>query len=454
MWLKSLETLMIIENQKCPKHFAIRSTDNKKKETSPSSSDKSSGYCSIGSSPLSCSDSGAGTELEKRAVLMRNRRIQTMMSGGYDSILQDMKGSKFEIVQKDIGYSSDADMSDACEVCFFFPSFLTRLFNHFFQFTIPSCDAFFLPSIFSRFLSILLLSPAVYSPSHSSSFFFEGLPQFRRDLFDRNIIHSFLPCIHPPPSRASGSTAECFLHHSLHTFLLFSTFYSILVMGREEGNEMIKERERCEFPKPSIDSSFRLSFCSFVLTNHEKSFFLFLSCLWCHYSQFACRFPFFFHFFQFPLRVIARSSFLPHIPIPSFIYIPSVPFQSRIRTILLYIRAILTLNNSHSSPSLFDHTHLPYRPLHSSVFIAPHSFPCDPIHYFLISSFLSHTITSFSLVIVVQEIIIQQQSRMCDREWWIEERERFFVDFFKGNRLRNPLLILHFLSSSLSFILV
>ena len=103
---------MIIENQKCPKHFAIRSEKKK-----AAACDKSSGYNSIGLSPLSTS-SGTGTETstDSRAVLMRNRRIQTMMSGGYDSILQDMKGSKFEIVQKDNGYSSDADLSDACEV--------------------------------------------------------------------------------------------------------------------------------------------------------------------------------------------------------------------------------------------------------------------------------------------------------------------------------------------------
>ena len=46
--------------------------------------------------------------------LMRNRRVQTM----YATVCTgeetgNLKGSKFEIIQKDIGYSSDADTSDA-----------------------------------------------------------------------------------------------------------------------------------------------------------------------------------------------------------------------------------------------------------------------------------------------------------------------------------------------------
>lgn len=49
--------------------------------------------------------------------LMKNRRIQTtMMVGATQGNPLNLHGTKFEIIHKDIGYSSDADMSDVCEV--------------------------------------------------------------------------------------------------------------------------------------------------------------------------------------------------------------------------------------------------------------------------------------------------------------------------------------------------
>lgn len=61
--------------------------------------------------PLKTSTSTSFTsgDFGSELISVKNRRVQTM--GGQD--LQDMKDSKFEVIQKDIGYSSDADMSDA-----------------------------------------------------------------------------------------------------------------------------------------------------------------------------------------------------------------------------------------------------------------------------------------------------------------------------------------------------
>ena len=47
---------------------------------------------------------------------MKNRRIQTTMVGTSFGDSVNMEDGKYEIIHKDIGYSSDADMSDSCEV--------------------------------------------------------------------------------------------------------------------------------------------------------------------------------------------------------------------------------------------------------------------------------------------------------------------------------------------------
>lgn len=46
---------------------------------------------------------------------MRNQRVQTSDASSNPTTqgMSDLKGSKFEIIHKDIGYSSDADTSDA-----------------------------------------------------------------------------------------------------------------------------------------------------------------------------------------------------------------------------------------------------------------------------------------------------------------------------------------------------
>jgi len=51
---------------------------------------------------------------------IKNKRVQTkttMVGETKNELLGNIKsGTKIEIIQKDIGYSSDADMSDAVEV--------------------------------------------------------------------------------------------------------------------------------------------------------------------------------------------------------------------------------------------------------------------------------------------------------------------------------------------------
>lgn len=82
---------------------------------------------------------GGGMNGGESSVNFRNRRVQTTRSGNtmneqelvVDTHTLDGSGSpsadsgvfsssteKYEIIQKDIGYSSDADMSDAIEVRF------------------------------------------------------------------------------------------------------------------------------------------------------------------------------------------------------------------------------------------------------------------------------------------------------------------------------------------------
>jgi len=63
------------------------------------------------STSTSCTSTSftSGDFLGSQLISVKNRRVQTM--GGQD--LADMKDCKFEVIQKDIGYSSDADMSDA-----------------------------------------------------------------------------------------------------------------------------------------------------------------------------------------------------------------------------------------------------------------------------------------------------------------------------------------------------
>ena len=52
---------------------------------------------------------------------IRNKRVQTTVAmvgqTKNDLLHPDNVDEKLEIIQKDIGYSSDADMSDAVEVC-------------------------------------------------------------------------------------------------------------------------------------------------------------------------------------------------------------------------------------------------------------------------------------------------------------------------------------------------
>lgn len=99
---------------------------------------KSRAYLNNRSSPKLCS-----TGIGSASVLLHNRRVQTLAtgtgnmnesttssSGSSDAHSHDGSGSptsgdsgifspsleKFDIIQKDIGYSSDADMSDAIEV--------------------------------------------------------------------------------------------------------------------------------------------------------------------------------------------------------------------------------------------------------------------------------------------------------------------------------------------------
>ena len=51
---------------------------------------------------------------------IRNKRVQTtvaMVGQTKNELLRTNVDEKLEIIQKDIGYSSDADMSDAVEVC-------------------------------------------------------------------------------------------------------------------------------------------------------------------------------------------------------------------------------------------------------------------------------------------------------------------------------------------------
>ncbi|RWS02109.1 hypothetical protein B4U79_11107, partial [Dinothrombium tinctorium] len=99
LWLKSLEYLMILEEcNKCPKHYSYRDSTAEQLPNTPPKRHK-----------LNCKAIGSTHE-----VYMKNRRIQTTMVGTNQERL-DFRGAKFEIIQKDIGYSSDADMSDACE---------------------------------------------------------------------------------------------------------------------------------------------------------------------------------------------------------------------------------------------------------------------------------------------------------------------------------------------------
>lgn len=230
---------MIIENQKCPKHFAIRS---EKKKTD--SCDQSSGYNSIGLS----TSSETGTESPAtRAVLMRNRRIQTMMSGGYDSILHEMKGSKFEIVQKDIGYSSDADMSDACEVSFIHLSLSlnlqdpTSISDHFFQSTILlSCDVSLHP--LSRFFSFFFLQ--VIFSQHSPPFL--------------DSLNSVV---------TSSTAASSFPTPHLVVVLFITQYFFHLPLFIQ----LPPRRKDSGILKPSIDSFIYFFFiCTSVLTNHES----------------------------------------------------------------------------------------------------------------------------------------------------------------------------------------
>ncbi|XP_015789097.1 uncharacterized protein LOC107366033 isoform X1 [Tetranychus urticae] len=104
LWLKSFECLMIVEeHHTCPNH----TTWNRERSSTPYSNSK---RFKLG--PFS-------EGKENIRGMMRNRRIQTNMIGigggpGLNETFNVPNG-KYEIIHKDIGYSSDADMSDACE---------------------------------------------------------------------------------------------------------------------------------------------------------------------------------------------------------------------------------------------------------------------------------------------------------------------------------------------------
>lgn len=111
LWLRSLEYLLVLENSPhlvCPRHLTTA------KPPSPPDSGEAS------SSKRQRLDTL--TQLELAA--MRNRRVQTNMVAAATDLTLDLPrpyyankaaggvGGGFEVVHKDIGYSSDADMSD------------------------------------------------------------------------------------------------------------------------------------------------------------------------------------------------------------------------------------------------------------------------------------------------------------------------------------------------------
>ncbi|XP_074593280.1 uncharacterized protein LOC141849018 [Brevipalpus obovatus] len=104
LWLKSFECLMILEeHHTCPSHQHWNR-------------DRLSGPLG-GSKRYKSGHKLSATQEKENIGTMKNRRVQTTMMGTTASAtLGDVSNSKYEIIQKDIGYSSDADMSDACEL--------------------------------------------------------------------------------------------------------------------------------------------------------------------------------------------------------------------------------------------------------------------------------------------------------------------------------------------------
>jgi hypothetical protein len=96
LWLRSLEYLMILEEgPHCPQHYNISVDEH----LLPSKRHKNN------------------VEIITSANRIRNKRVQTnvaMVGETRNEFLNNIDG-KLEIIQKDIGYSSDADMSDAVE---------------------------------------------------------------------------------------------------------------------------------------------------------------------------------------------------------------------------------------------------------------------------------------------------------------------------------------------------
>jgi hypothetical protein len=96
LWLRSLEYLMILEEgPHCPQHYNISVDEH----LLPSKRHKNN------------------VEIITSANRIRNKRVQTnvaMVGETRNEFLNNTNG-KLEIIQKDIGYSSDADMSDAVE---------------------------------------------------------------------------------------------------------------------------------------------------------------------------------------------------------------------------------------------------------------------------------------------------------------------------------------------------
>jgi len=135
LWLRSLEFLLILENSGrvvCPRHTGKTNSDleplSKRNRRSEDAEDievedytgfESENGGSVSDSELIPAELPPNTASElAAAAAMRNRRIQTMGCGP-DAYYTPLAGltrlnskGPFEIVHKDIGYSSDADMSD------------------------------------------------------------------------------------------------------------------------------------------------------------------------------------------------------------------------------------------------------------------------------------------------------------------------------------------------------
>ncbi|XP_054168016.1 uncharacterized protein LOC128965365 [Oppia nitens] len=107
LWLRSLEYLMILEEgPHCPQHYNISGVED------PLPLKRHKNNVGIVSNTTNTNTSN------DNSVRIRNKRVQTtvaMVGQTKDELLGRNCNEKVEIIQKDIGYSSDADMSDAVE---------------------------------------------------------------------------------------------------------------------------------------------------------------------------------------------------------------------------------------------------------------------------------------------------------------------------------------------------